>query len=112
MKDYNFMISDDGPRKTRFCKKMGEGGGGLTKTFLIMMRVGAKGGGARMIFYFEGDLAKKRGVTFFGAGSGSYPGAHCVKVIFVEIFLLKLVRIIWKCCIKILVKFVANDKVT
>ena len=78
------------------------------------MRVGAKrgGGATRMIFYFEGDLAKKRGVTFLGAESGSYPGAHCVKVIVVEIFLLKLVRIIWKCCIKILVKFVANDKVT
>ena len=97
--------------KQDFAKKWG--GGGLTKTFLIMMRVGAKRGGAtRMIFYFEGDLAKKRGVTFLGAESGSYPGAHCVKVIVVEIFLLKLVRIIWKCCIKILVKFVANDKVT
>ena len=97
--------------KQDFAKKWGRGGG-ANQNIPHNDEGWSKRGGARMIFYFEGDLAKKRGVTFLGAGSGSYPGAHCVKVIFVEIFLLKLVRIIWKCCIKILVKFVANDKVT
>ena len=97
MEDYNFMLSEEGLHKTRFCKNRGGGGGGggLTKTFLIKGGgVGAKGGG---------------GLERFCILKWVWP---VIKVIFIEIFLLKLVRIIWKCCIEILAKFVANDKVT
>ena len=62
MKDYNFMISDDGLHKTRFCTKRG-----LTKTFLIKRGVGAKGRLERFrILTGEGGRQKEGGDFFKG----------------------------------------------
>ena len=79
MKDYNFMISDDGLHKTRFCTKRG-----LTKTFLIKRGVGAKGRLERFrILTGEGGRQKEgatflRGVSYAGAHYGFYLKIECL----------------------------------
>ena len=87
------MLSEEGLHKTRFCKNRG-GGGWANQNFPH------KGGL---------DWSKRVGLERFCILKWVWP---VIKVIFIEIFLLKLVRIIWKCCIEILAKFLANDNVT
>ena len=50
MKDYNFMISDDRPHKTRFCKKKGA----ADQNFPYKKGGWSKGGGLERFHFFKG----------------------------------------------------------